>query len=149
MNWKCPVCGSTENLTESLRCVCDHEINENELEHLTLPPPEVHIYSSENKYGNASRQFHLWISTLQALSFAAVVLIIIFASEKALAVAAPFVFGVIMILITTETIVKKQINIRYYVVRRQEIPSMYNTFLLLEIVMGIAFFGKFVYAILK
>jgi len=145
MNWKCPVCGFAENLTESLRCVCDHEINESEIEHLKVPPPEIHIYSSEIKYGAASRKFHLWIRSLQAISFAAIVIIIIFASERVLALTAPFSLSVIMILIIIETIVKKQISIRYYIVKRQEMPSMYNTFLFLEIIMGLSFFGKFIY----
>src|SRR6185369_7890718 len=41
MNWKCPVCGNPENLDESLRCTCDHEIKADEIERFRVEPDVI------------------------------------------------------------------------------------------------------------
>jgi len=38
MTWKCPVCGNPENIDDSLRCLCGHEIDEACLEKLRARP---------------------------------------------------------------------------------------------------------------
>jgi Zn-dependent protease len=38
MPWKCPACGNPENLDDSLRCSCEHEIAETDLARLRVRP---------------------------------------------------------------------------------------------------------------
>lgn len=38
MPWKCPACGNPENLDDALRCSCEHEIAEADLDRLRLRP---------------------------------------------------------------------------------------------------------------
>ncbi len=34
MNWKCPSCGSEDNLASDMRCICGKQVSEQEIQHL-------------------------------------------------------------------------------------------------------------------
>lgn len=149
MSWKCPVCGNPENLDESLRCVCDHEIKPDEIEKYRVEPGVIEIYSEENKLGEGTRGFNFKIRSLQILSLVAFAAFGCFAKERIAAIATPLCLTIFMAFEITETVVKKQVSVKYYVIKKSEVPSAYNFFLFMFAVMAVAFLGKLLYALLK
>lgn len=149
MSWKCPVCGNPENLDETLRCICDHEIEADEIENYRVESGIIEEYSEDNKLGEGSKEFNTRIRLLQALSLVACAAFAVFAQERFVAITTPICLTLFAVLVIVETVVKKQVSIKYHVIKKSEVPSAYNFFLFMFAVMAVAFFGKLVYVLLK
>lgn len=149
MSWKCPVCGNAENLDESLRCVCDHEIQTDEIEKYRVEPGIIEEYSEENKLGAGSKRFNTIIRLLQVISLLACAAFAVFAQVRFVAITTPTCLTLFMVFVIIETVVKKQVSIKYHVIKKSEVPSAYNFFLFMFSVMAATFFGKLIYVLLK
>lgn len=66
MSWKCPACGNSDNLDESLRCICGYEVKTGEPKINTVKPEKIEIHSFE-KYTDKKNTIKTEIFTAKVL----------------------------------------------------------------------------------
>jgi len=125
MRWKCPVCGNSENLDESLRSICDHEIQSDEIEKYRVEPDVDESYGKGNRddswktrpVSNSMKKIKATFTVLQVIC-ALVVVRDIFVPGPAFAV--PAAFGSILMLLGFEGLVTKEVATRFNLISKDK-----------------------------
>ncbi|HBG05400.1 MAG: hypothetical protein A2075_06440 [Geobacteraceae bacterium GWC2_58_44] len=146
MNWKCPQCGEFENTGDQMHCACGYEISDVQL---ALAKEEAsRVLAAGTDQSKEEKEPDGFTYVVRTCEFAALILSIYFnyyAELKYRSILTSLSLFIFMALVITDSMHRKQISMKYHVVRKQDIPSMYNFFILLYFFMTLAILIKLIF----
>ena len=148
MNWKCPQCGEIENTDDQMHCTCGYEISDAQLALAKVEASRVLAAGADQSKEETEPDGFTYV--VRTCEFAALVVSIYFnyyAEVKFRPVLTSLSLFIFMALVITDSMHRKQISMKHHVVRKKDIPSLYNFFILLYFLMTLTILIKLIFEV--